>query len=262
MTETTDTREPIGALYQRSMARPGLGGRRVLRGRLTLDSLLQPHSSDAYADVHRLQSMDEIREVFSGLVGSVRSEILTMLPNSGAAAAGMRASRGDDLGLLQRGVGGYLIYEPGWAADPDVRDEVHLRIDAGANARVVDRVPHRLTIFDRRVAILPIEPSLTTPGALVVRERGMVASLRALFAGIWHRSVEFAEYAPGEREGCTPRDRQVLELMSLGGTDDSAARDLEVSVRTYRRYVADVMNNLGAASRFQAGVLAVERGWL
>ncbi|MEU2593533.1 helix-turn-helix transcriptional regulator, partial [Streptomyces albidoflavus] len=37
---------------------------------------------------------------------------------------------------------------------------------------------------------------------------------------------------------------------------------LGVSVRTYRRHVADLMQLLGAASRAQAALLARERGWV
>lgn len=35
-----------------------------------------------------------------------------------------------------------------------------------------------------------------------------------------------------------------------------------MSVRTYRRHVADLMQTLGAASRAQAALLARERGWI
>lgn len=38
--------------------------------------------------------------------------------------------------------------------------------------------------------------------------------------------------------------------------------DVNVSLRKYRAHVADLMSRLGAATRFQAGMLAKERGWL
>lgn len=253
---------PIQGLYRQALEREGRGGRRVLGGRLALDALLRGTDAPAGVDVHRLRTYDEIREVFVGLSGAVTTEVLAMLPNSGIAAAAMRASRADDLALLHRGVAGLIIYEPGWAADPEIAGEVRVRTAAGARARVIDRVPHRLTIFDRRVAVVPVEPNLARPGAILVREQGMVASLRALFTGIWRAATEFDEFRVGERTGCAPRDRQVLELMSRGDTDEAAAREMDVSVRTYRRYVAEIMSTLGAQSRFQAGVLAVERGWL
>ncbi|MEK8171065.1 LuxR C-terminal-related transcriptional regulator [Streptomyces sp. M19] len=54
--------------------------------------------------------------------------------------------------------------------------------------------------------------------------------------------------------------REVLTLMGEGYKDDAAARKLGLSVRTYRRYVADIMRDLGVDSRFQAGVRAVRSG--
>jgi DNA-binding NarL/FixJ family response regulator len=58
------------------------------------------------------------------------------------------------------------------------------------------------------------------------------------------------------------REKELLSLLSSGSTDESAAARLGVSVRTVRRMVADIMNRLGARSRFQAGVKAADRGWL
>jgi DNA-binding NarL/FixJ family response regulator len=51
-------------------------------------------------------------------------------------------------------------------------------------------------------------------------------------------------------------DRVVLALLASGMTDEAAASEMRVSVRTFRRRVARAMRSLGAASRFQAGVMA------
>jgi DNA-binding NarL/FixJ family response regulator len=53
----------------------------------------------------------------------------------------------------------------------------------------------------------------------------------------------------------------LLELAG-GAKDEQIARALGMSVRTVRRRVADLMDELGADSRFQAGVEAVRRGWI
>lgn len=45
-------------------------------------------------------------------------------------------------------------------------------------------------------------------------------------------------------------------------TDDAIAKRLGVSPRTARRVANDMMERLGARSRFQAGALAVQHGWL
>ncbi|MGH2602897.1 MAG: response regulator transcription factor, partial [Dehalococcoidia bacterium] len=54
--------------------------------------------------------------------------------------------------------------------------------------------------------------------------------------------------------------QQVLRLLDAGYKDDAAARQLGMSVRTYRRHVAEIMRSLGATSRFQAGARAAELG--
>jgi len=46
------------------------------------------------------------------------------------------------------------------------------------------------------------------------------------------------------------------------GKDEIGARDLGISVRTYRRHVADLLKVLDASSRPHAALLARERGWI
>lgn len=52
----------------------------------------------------------------------------------------------------------------------------------------------------------------------------------------------------------------MLRALGSGATDEAAARDLGMSVRTYRRRVAELLDVLEAGSRFQAGVRAGELG--
>ncbi|WP_206442911.1 LuxR C-terminal-related transcriptional regulator, partial [Candidatus Protofrankia californiensis] len=83
-----------------------------------------------------------------------------------------------------------------------------------------------------------------------------------------HNSVDQKIYASNTNEqqndNFSPSDseRLLLRLLSLGAKDEAAARHLGVSVRTVRRMIADLMRRMDARSRFQAGILAAERGWL
>ncbi|WP_274560762.1 LuxR C-terminal-related transcriptional regulator [Streptomyces spiramyceticus] len=54
--------------------------------------------------------------------------------------------------------------------------------------------------------------------------------------------------------------REILRMLSAGHTDETASRQLGMSLRTYRRRVAELMTMLGATSRFQAGIRAREFG--
>lgn len=54
----------------------------------------------------------------------------------------------------------------------------------------------------------------------------------------------------------------LITLLTAGMTDDAIARRLGVSARTVQRRVSELMESLGARTRFQAGAQAVRRGLL
>ena len=54
----------------------------------------------------------------------------------------------------------------------------------------------------------------------------------------------------------------LLDQLAGGAKDEQIARALGLSLRTVRRRVAEILDELGADSRFQAGVEAVRRGWI
>jgi DNA-binding NarL/FixJ family response regulator len=53
----------------------------------------------------------------------------------------------------------------------------------------------------------------------------------------------------------------ILEQLMTGSTDITASRNLNISPRTFSRRVAELLNYLGVATRFQCGVEAERRGW-
>ena len=56
--------------------------------------------------------------------------------------------------------------------------------------------------------------------------------------------------------------RFLLQQLATGAQDEQIARTLGISLRTVRRRVSDVMTEVGADTRFQAGVEAARRGWI
>jgi DNA-binding NarL/FixJ family response regulator len=54
----------------------------------------------------------------------------------------------------------------------------------------------------------------------------------------------------------------LLRQLASGAKDEQIARTMGLSLRTIRRRIADLMIELGADTRFQAGAEAVRRGWL
>ena len=53
---------------------------------------------------------------------------------------------------------------------------------------------------------------------------------------------------------------EVLDQLASGATDLAACRKLGVSRRTYSRRVSELLEHLGVASRFQAGMVAARLG--
>ena len=95
----------------------------------------------------------------------------------------------------------------------------------------------------------------------MIRTPGVLITLCSLFETIWHRSEPVhSSDRPPSGDGLTPQQHEALRLLTQGATDEVVAKRLGVSPRTARRISTTLMTHLGARSRFQAGVHAVQRG--
>ena len=121
--------------------------------------------------------------------------------------------------------------------------------------------PLTAVIVDRRKALVCAEAAVGVRASLI-RSASMIRTLGSLSDTIWKSATVTADGISLGDRARSDTVRQVLRCLRLGLTDDVAARELSVSVRTYRRYVADIMTLLGANSRFQAGAHASQRGLL
>lgn len=140
---------------------------------------------------------------------------------------------------------------------------LHALADNGADVRI-GRVPTSALIIDSATVALPVCDSAAgqTVGLATLRLPSAVTAVVELFERVWADATPLAGQDSGETSGLGPRERDLLALLVAGTTDESAACRLGVSVRTVRRMVSDLMNRLGARSRFEAGARAAERGWL
>ncbi|MEU3373735.1 LuxR family transcriptional regulator [Streptomyces sp. NPDC006660] len=146
---------------------------------------------------------------------------------------------------------------------PPLLDEGFVREQFGRARPVAVRVaripPLQALIVDGGAALVVAESSVGRRSS-VIRVPEVLHALRTFFQNVWSDAVPASEIIVfGDRDRAALAQR-ILGALQAGVTDEVAARDLAVSVRTYRRYVAEVMSLLGASSRFQAGVRAAELG--
>ncbi|MGC0313908.1 hypothetical protein [Kitasatospora acidiphila] len=210
----------------------------------------------------RLLGLEAVRERLAELQQRTESECLSLNPGGAHRPDARAAAKPLNQQALERGVTIRAICRDSVRNDIDAYNYARWLTGFGGQMRTVPTVPMPLVIIDRRLAILPLDPNDPREGALEVDSLGMVTAVCALFDQLWSVGSPFGEAAPTDRNGCTPMEQALLEIIAAGHTDDVAARKLGLSLRTVRRMMAGLMVRLDAASRFQAGLNASKRGWI
>lgn len=132
----------------------------------------------------------------------------------------------------------------------------------GYDIRVSEVDLQGMIIVDGRHAFGRTGPDRNGRYLSVISDPASVRALDLMFAGVWGSAIPLAEHSRLAERLRTDSVRLILERLRAGHTDDVAAKEIQVSLRTYRRHVAAIMRDVGANSRFQAGVRAVELGLL
>ncbi|GAA2308252.1 LuxR family transcriptional regulator [Streptomyces violaceusniger] len=164
--------------------------------------------------------------------------------------------------VAERGISIRAVHQDSFRGDSAELGAARWLASLGGRIRTVPVLPTPMALVDEHIALVPLDPEDATRGALELNGYEAVAALRTIFEHFWVTATPWDEPAQRDREGLSPRERDLLRLLASGFTDESMCRKLGISLRTVRRAVADLMARLGAHSRFEAGVQAVRCGWL
>jgi hypothetical protein len=151
------------------------------------------------------------------------------------------------------------VYQPGVLLDPELAEHLRFMTTHGARVRITEREINETILLDRRIAIVAGDRVGHVRSYTVVSNPELVQGIQSLFEAAWAGATDLAAYQARFTE---LGGREILEQLASGCKDEVAARTLGVGLRTYRRRVAELMEILGASSRFQAGSLAREAGLL
>ncbi|WP_438296489.1 helix-turn-helix domain-containing protein [Streptomyces sp. HUAS TT7] len=166
-----------------------------------------------------------------------------------------------------RGVAHRVVIEREVLSLPAGIVELSAALGRDEQVRTVDRVPTKLVVADRSLAMVPLTGRDAEPAALVVHASGLLESLMGLFEAVWKDALPLRLGGGGrgiveEARGPDATDLEILSLLLAGMTDASAAKQLELGLRTVQRRVKGLMELTGVTTRLQLGWHAYERGWV
>lgn len=220
----------------------------------------------AGAPVEVLSGPAAIRRRLLTMQRQARSEVCTMVPARHVPAILSFEDNHEevDAEMMSRGVTVRSVVEREWLEHPATADLLASCVAQGQHISVTDRLPIKLAIMDRSVALLPLDPDRETePVALVVHRTGLLTALVSLFEEHfdkgWRLSLTGTD---GEDSPVAAIDRQIVALLHVGLTDAAIARQLGMGHRTVQRRLHALMDEVGAATRFQLGWYAARAGWL
>ncbi|MFF3062543.1 helix-turn-helix domain-containing protein [Streptomyces sp. NPDC057909] len=218
--------------------------------------------ADRYRIAARRDRSDEIVEVIRGsreigtcvdqLVCQARNrlEVLSRPPYLNGFSPGR-----EELKALEGGLPARVIYAKEALEQDSAAETLRTLGAVGEQTRILPEVPVKLLMADRRLALVPLA---TEEGAavVVVRPSGLLDALVVLFDTLWEKAVPYgghgSELLPAQ---FNEDERQLVQILAAGLKDETAARHLGLGVRTIRRRIAAVMEQLDATTRFQAGYL-------
>lgn len=156
--------------------------------------------------------------------------------------------------FLERGHALRCVYHPGF--DADRLSELALFAGKGEKSRTAP-TPMKLILADAQVALIPSMRSYE-PGhelrASIVRHPLLVEALQWLFEAVWDTSVPIITTGYSETD---PRRQMLISLLMTGSTDNAIASQLGINVRSVRRWISELMDELGVTTRLQLGAALV-----
>jgi DNA-binding CsgD family transcriptional regulator len=258
--------QAIEALIAREEARIAAAQRQMTEARESLGEFVTSFvESRSHRDAAgQVEQIDDPRVVTSRLFQLTRgasTRVSFMLPGEALPQEALEPSSRLDDDLLRRRIPLRTIVTASSLTSPHWKAHLRSQVSKGAHIRSHASPPLRVVVIDNDIAVLPRDGC---PGAVIIHGRDLVVPAAALFDEVWQDSLAVS---PSDAEGeetdiSEARIRQVVTLLAQGHKDETIARRLGVSVRTVRRFVSAAVASLHAESRFQAGVLAVRRGWV
>ncbi|WP_162908005.1 helix-turn-helix transcriptional regulator [Allorhizocola rhizosphaerae] len=164
--------------------------------------------------------------------------------------------------LSARGVRCQITCDSTLLADHKMDGTLTRLSQSGSHIRVVPSVQMQMWIIDDSQVLTTYTSDDNELSMLIISDTAVVSGLHDAFSKLHTQGIAYAPTAEPGGGVLTPAQRRVLSLMALGHRDTEIAEILGISERTIRRYVSDILDRLGASTRFHAAFIAARRGLL
>ncbi|MFE4826457.1 LuxR C-terminal-related transcriptional regulator [Streptomyces sp. NPDC056672] len=213
--------------------------------------------------IDRFGDAVSVRSALEKAMSNCESEILAVQPSTLHTGKYPIAGLPRDLASRTKKLRIRLMYPHAIRYDRASLRYAQELVEMGAQVRTSNIPIRQVFLFDKEVAFLP--DAVDARGAIAVHDPSVTVFVREVLEAAWVKGEPLRKppSSIGERHVLAERaKREILRLLVNGAKDEAIARQLGISLRTCRRHIAELMERVGAESRFQAGWLAAETGWI
>lgn len=234
--------EAVTALRRRAVRRASTGAESGAPQPVAERRLGVRHLPDRAASRRRIAELVAVEGV----------EHLSMNPEEVFSSEALAVAAPMDIALLKRRV---RLRSLGRAPADGDRSSRHATRFAqlGGMYRETTRLPHKLMIFDRRVALVAVDPFDLDHGTWEFDDPAAVEPWVQMFLRHWATATDPRRHGVPDIV-LTPREKAVIALLAEGHTDSTAARQLGISPRTITYALRALMDRIGVENRFQLGL--------
>lgn len=204
------------------------------------------------------------RQAYDRMQMSAREEVIALVrPPILLHKLGTSADRGHyfQRKAQARGVRYRSIVASDFLAMPHALRATQADIEAGEEVRLAPKLPLKMIITDRRIALVPIHLDCNDSVSLLIRSSAPLDAFYMLFEILWKHAALISVGDDGLKfgqcgTGLTEETEKLLILLAAGLNDKKVIAELNMGGRTLDRRIAALMRELGAHTRFQLGWLA------
>jgi DNA-binding NarL/FixJ family response regulator len=205
----------------------------------------------------------DLRVLIVGDDPLARAGLAMMLDQEGCTVAGQVAGNADLLLESDLRRPDAVLWDLGWDPEADLEETLQgVEALAAGGVAVVALLPDEEHAAEVQAAgALGLLPREAATASLVAALQAAALGLMVLDPGLAAGGrLPGAALTPRPLEALTPRESEVLQLLAEGLTNRAIALELEISEHTVKFHVNAILGKLGAQSRTEAVVRAVQAG--